>query len=133
MAKAKTERTAKQKALDAASKKYDDAKAAHEKKPTDQTRAALESALKERMAAAAPVRRENFVRVAGGRVKKARDAIRQLGAVNNTKQYTYNDADIANAEKVLSDAIAAAIANMRAGLAKPGAAPKEDEAPIFAE
>lgn len=131
--KAPVERTAKQKVLDAAQIKYDAAREAHEKKPTDQTQKALTDADTARKAALAPVKRENFVRVAGSRVKKINVAIRNLGTVNKLSQYTYSAADIDVAEKSISEKLANAIASMRAGLNTSSAAPKEQEESLFTE
>lgn len=133
MAKAAAERTVKQKALDVANTKYDAAVALNEKTPNAANKKAMEDADTTRKAANALVKRENFVRVAGSRVKKVGIAIRNLGNVNNLRTYTYTEADVAAAEKALTDKLKATIAAMRNGLNTSAAAPKEQEAPLFSE
>ena len=127
MAKATAERTPKQKALDAASVAYDKALEADTKNSTAVTKKALQEAETVRRAAAAEVRRENFVRVAGNRVKKIIIAVRNLSGVNNQRTYSYTEADIAKAEETINARIKDTFAKMRAGLNTSSAAPAAKE------
>lgn len=127
MPKKEVELTAKQKALSDAKVKLDTADKAHTAKPTPATDAALKTAESAVNAAFALVKRENFVRVAGSRVKKARIAIRNLGNINSLRNYTYSEADIATAERGITEMMQKAFASMREGLlTKTSAAPASD-------
>lgn len=127
MAKAAAERTPKQKALDNASVAYDKAVEADTKASTAATKKAVADLDAARKAAAAEVRRENFTRVAGSRVKKIIIAMRNLGGVNNQRTYSYTEADIAKAEKAVQERVNATFSAMRNGLntSSGPAAPKE--------
>lgn len=120
MAKEKKEKvlTAANKAVLDARQKLETANKADEAKSTDATKAAVNTAKSTLAAAVAVENRERFVRVAGGRVKKARIAIKNLANVAAPRSYTYTEADVALAEKALMDAVASSIAALRGALVK---------------
>lgn len=129
MVKKVAELTPKQKALSAAKITLDKAREADEKSSNATTKKALADAETAHTTANNAVKRENFVRVGGGRVKKARIAIRNLGNINSLRTYTYTQADIDAAEKGIMDMWANAKAKMVAGLATKAAtatAPKDE-------
>lgn len=128
MAKKATEATPKQKALSAAKIALDKATEAHEKSATPANKTALETAQKHYDAANAEVKRENFVRVAGGRVKKARIAIRNLGNINSLRTYSYSEADVTKAYDAIVEMANTAKAKMLDGLRTKSAvsAPKDE-------
>ncbi len=127
MAKQKAELTAAQKATVAARAKVETARKANTDKPSDATKAALASAETQLKQCIHTENRERFVRVGGGRVKKARAAIRNFGNVASPRSYVYSEADIALAETALHDEVKKVIARMRASLTKGGTAKAEDD------
>lgn len=89
-------------------------------KSTDATKKAiadLEASLKTAIVAE---NRDRFVRVGGGRVKKARAAIRNLANVAAPRSYTYDESDVAKLETVLSAELSKTVSALRAALANPG-------------
>ncbi len=127
MAKTAAEATPKQKTLAAAKAALDKALEADTKSSNATTKAAVNTAKAAYDTANNEVRRENFVRVAGGRVKKARIAIRNLGNISSTN-YAYTQADIDAAEKGILEMVAVAKAKMQQGLAvKAAPAAAKDE------
>lgn len=128
MAKKAAEQTPAQKATLNARQKHELAVQANTAKPTDATKAALETAAATLKAAVAVENRERFVRVGGGRVKKARTAIRNFANVAQPRSYTFDESDIAKAETALTDEVKKTIAKLRASLVKgPGATKAEDD------
>lgn len=128
MAKKTAELTPKQKVLSDARVKLDNAEKADAAKSTDATKKAVADATSVFNAANADVKRENFVRVAGGRVKKARIAIRNLGNISNLRTYQYSQSDVDTAEKAILEMLANAKAKMVDGLRTKtaSATPKDD-------
>lgn len=100
------------------------AEKANTDKPTTATKTALDAAKKSVSDASAVVNRERFVRVAGGRVNKARTAIKNLANVAAPRSYTYDESDVVKAEKALTDAVVSTIAKMRSALVKGASASK---------
>lgn len=128
MAKEKTPPTAAEKALLAARQKHELANKAHAEKPTDKTGAAVEAAKAEVQTHSATVNRERFVRVAGGRVKKARTAVRNISNVANPRSYSYTEEDVAKAEAALNAEVKKTIDKLRSALTKgPSVAKSEDD------
>lgn len=96
-------------------------------KSTDATKKAvadLETAIK---SAQATVNRERFVRVAGGRVKKARIAIKNLANVAAPRTYTYDESDVAKAESALLSQVKSTIDKLRSALTKGGQTAKAED------
>lgn len=116
-------RTKKEKVLSEAQKhtldmrqKLELANKAHADKPTKDTEAKVSSAKSAVASAIHAENRERFERVGGTRVKKARVALRNLGAVSTLRSYTYTESDVAKVESVLGAELKSAVAKMRAGL-----------------
>jgi len=128
MAKPKSEVTAAQKAVLALRQKVEVARTAHDKNGNEQNKKALEHAQGELKAAVLVENRERFVRVAGGRVVKARAAIRNLANVAQPRSYSYTEEDCDKAEKALTEEIKKSIGALRSALTKtPGAAKAADD------
>lgn len=127
MAKTKTAPTAAMLALLDARQKLQLAKDADAKASTDKSKAAVTAASKVASDADAIVRRERFVNVGGGRIKKARAAIRNFAAVAAPRSYQYDESDIAKAETAMGDEVKKAIAKMRASLVRGAAAAKAED------
>lgn len=130
MAKVKKERelSAAEKHLLDQRQKLETAEKNHAAKPTAATEKAVADHKAEISKTAIIVNRERFVRVAGGRVKKARIAIKNLANVAAPRSYTYDESDVAKAETVLNDAVKFTIGKLRTALTKgAGAAKVEDD------
>ena len=125
MAKEKSAPTAAETALLGARQKHEVATKAHTEKPTDKTQAAVDAAKAEVAKHLATVNRERFVRVAGGRVKKARTAIRNLANVAQPRSYSYTEEDVAKAETALGEEVKKTISKLRAALTRGPAAVKD--------
>lgn len=128
MAKKAAEKTPAQKATEAARAKLTTAEKANADKPTDATKKAMtdaQSALKECIKAE---NRERFVRVAGGRVKKARTALRNLANVASPRSYLYDASDVDKAEKALTAELTKTLTAMRNALTSGGGSktPEDD-------
>lgn len=96
-------------------------------KSTDATKKAvadLEAAVK---AGLTVVNRERFVRVAGGRVKKARLAIKNLANVAAPRSYTYDESDVSKAETALTAQVKSTIDALRSALTKGGGTAKAQD------
>ncbi len=87
-------------------------------KSTDATKAAVKTAEANVEKAKAAENRDRFVRVAGGRVKKARIAIKNLANVSSPRSYTYDQSDVDKAETALTSAVQNTIKKMRDALEK---------------
>lgn len=124
MAKEKSAPTAAETALLGARQKLEVASTAHGKTPTDKTAAAVDAAKSEVAKHVATVNRERFVRVGGGRVVKARAAIRNIGNIAQPRSYSYDESDVAKAEVALQDEVKKTIGKLRAALTKGPAAAK---------
>ena len=131
MAKPKSEVTAAQKATLDAKQKLEIAKTAHEKNASAENKTKLDNAHAAVKAAQTVENRERFVRVAGGRVTKARDAIRNLSNVAQPRSYTYTEADCDLAEKALTDEIKKSIGALRSALTKAPGVTKAKESFTF--
>lgn len=116
MAKQKAELTAAEKELSARKVKLDTANKAHEAKPTDATAKAVETAKTAVAEQQKIVNRDRFVRVAGGRVIKARVAIQNLANVAAPRSYTYDESDVANAERAIMADLKATLDKLRSAL-----------------
>lgn len=127
MAKPKSEVTPAQKATLDARQKLEAARKANEAKTTDATKKAVADAEKVVKEAQAVENRERFVRVAGGRVKKARTAIRNLASVAAPRSYTYTSTDVDKAEQALTAEVAATVKKMRSALEKGASAAKAED------
>lgn len=131
MAKPKSEVTPAQKAVLEHRQKVEVARTAHDKNATDKSKADLAAAQEKLKAAVAVENRERFVRVAGGRVTKARDAIRNLSNVAQPRSYSYTEEDCDKAEKALTEEIKKSIGAMRAALNKTSTAEKVKDSFTF--
>lgn len=127
MAKKERELSPAEKALLDARQKHEVAVAADTKASTDKTKANVEATKAEVAKHSAVVKRESFVRVGGGRVKKARLAIRNIGNIANPRSYTYSEDDIGKLEKALSEEAAKIVSKLRLSLTKGPAAAKADD------
>jgi hypothetical protein len=117
MAKQKSAPTPAEQKLSDLRVKLDTADKANTAKPTETTAKALDAAKTAVADQQKIVNRERFIRVAGGRVNKARAAIANLANVAAPRSYTYDESDVAKAESVLGEAVKATIAKMRSALA----------------
>lgn len=127
MAKPKTELTNAQKATLGARQTLENARKADEAKSSDVTKKAVATAEAAVKSAQAVENRERFVRVGGGRVKKARATLRNLAGVAAPRSYTYNASDIDKLEKVLADELASTVKKLRNALEKGTTAKAEDD------
>lgn len=127
MAKEKSELTDAQKATLDARQKLETARKAHAEKETEATKKAVASAEEHFRKCVSTENRERFVRVAGGRVKKARAAIRNLASVAAPRSYNYNEDDVKKAETALTSEVNKAISAMRAALQRGGTAKKAED------
>lgn len=118
MAKPKSEPTAAAKATIAARDTLTKAREADKAKSTDATKKAVATAEAAFKSAVAVENRERFIRVAGGRVKSARVALKNIGKCAVPRSYTYDESDVAKAETALTDAVKSAIAALRNALVK---------------
>jgi hypothetical protein len=128
MAKTRQEQTPAMKETIAARTAYEAAQKADETKSTEATKKNLLATKVVLTEALKVENRERFVRVAGGRVKKARVAIRNLSNVANPRTYIYTTDDVDKAEKALTDEVKSAIGKLRNALNKgSGTAKSEDD------
>lgn len=127
MAKKERELSAAEKTLSDARVKLDAAKEKDGKASTDATKKAVADAETVVKTNVAIVNRERFVRVGGGRVKKARAAIRNIGNVAQPRSYTYDESDVVKAETALNDEVKKTIAKLRLALTKGPAAAKDGD------
>ena len=127
MAKPKSDETPAQKATLDARQKLENARKAHEAKPTDATKKAVADAENAVKAAQAVENRERFVRVGGGRVKKVRQALRNLAGVAAPRSYTYTLDDIAKAETAITSEMQSAFKKLRSALEKGATAAKAED------
>jgi len=129
MARAKKEKvlTDANKAVLDCRQKVELANKAHADKPTKETEKAVSTAKDNLAKAITAENRERFVRVGGNRVKKARVALRNMGAVSSLRSYNYTEEDVAKAEQVLSGELKSAIAKMRSGLSPSAKAAKAED------
>ncbi len=127
MAKTAAEQTPAQKDTLDKRQKLESAKKANTDKPSEKTAASVAVAEQELKKAVATENRERFVRVGGGRVKKARSAIRNLSNVAAPRSYTYDESDVAKVESVLGDEVKKTVSALRAALANPGKAAKAQD------
>lgn len=120
MAKTAQEKTPAQlKVLDIRNK-LEKAREADEKASTEKTKATVTALTAELKVAVTAENRERFVRVGGSRVKKARQALRNLSAVASPRSYEYSEEDVAKAEKAIMDEAKTAIGKLRSALVKGG-------------
>lgn len=124
MAKEKTPPSPAETALLGARQKHELANKAHTEKPSEKTQAAVEAAKAEVQKLVTTVNRERFVRVGGGRVKKARTAIRNLANVAQPRSYSYTMEDVAKAKAALYGEVDKTIAALEKALTKGPAAVK---------
>lgn len=127
MAKTKSEPTAAETKLLDLRQKLEVAKKNDEAKKSDATKKAVadaENAVKDQMKI---VNRERFIRVAGGRVKKARATIRNLANVAAPRTYQYDESDVAKAEAALNGEVKKTIEKMRSALTRGASAPKAED------
>lgn len=124
MAKPKSAPTAAALATVAARDILTKAREAEKAKSTDATKKAVADAEVKFKAALATENRERFIRVAGGRVKSARVALKNIGKCAVPRSYTYDESDVAKAETALNDAVKQAIAALRNALTKGAGAAK---------
>lgn len=127
MAKTAQEKTPAQKATLDARQKVETAAKADEAKSTDATKKHLADAKVHLTACVKTENRERFVRVAGGRVIKARTAIRNLANVAQPRSYVYDESDVAKAESTLMDEIKATMNKLRTALTRGGSAAKAED------
>ncbi len=128
MAKKKAEPNDAQKATLDARQKLELATKAHTDKPTDATKKHLEAMATAVKMAQHTENRDRFVRIAGGRVKKIRTAIRNLAGVAQPRSYVYAEEDVAKAESVLTAELKITLSKMRSALTRgAGAAKAEDD------
>ena len=111
--------------------KLEAAEKANTEKPTDKTAAALDAAKAAVTEQNKVVNRERFVRVGGGRAKKAIVAIRNLANVAAPRSYTYDESDVAKAETALKAEVEKTIAKMRSALTSGGKSAKADDGFTF--
>lgn len=127
MPKEKTAPSANETKLLGVRQKLETAKKNDAAKSTDATKKLVADLEAEAKATASLVNRERFVRVAGGRVKKARAAIRNLANVAAPRTYTYTENDVAAAEKAINEETAKSINALRSALTKGGTAKSSDD------
>ena len=94
------------------------ARDADTKASTDKSKAALKAADDAVKAQTVIVNRERFVRVAGARATRTRDAIRNLSGVAAPRSYTYTSADVDKLEQMLSSESKKTVDKLRAALEK---------------
>lgn len=103
------------------------AKDADAKASTDKTKDHVKT-LSNQLATAVEVdNRERFIRIAGGRVKKARTAIRNLAAVAAPRSYKYDESDVVKAETALGSDLKATLTKLRNALVKGASAAKAED------
>jgi hypothetical protein len=126
--KAIAEQTPAQKATIDAREKLKSAEKSHADKPTDATKKAVDAAKSAVSSAVTAENRERFVRVGGGRVRKARIAIRNLANLAAPRSYTYDENDVVKMEATLLNEVKNVIAKARNALTKgAGSAKAEDD------
>ena len=116
-----------QKAVLDARQKLEAANKAHDAKPTATTEKSVADAKAALKTAQAADNRDRFVRVGGGRVKKARAAIRNLNAVAQPRSYTYSLDDVSKLENALNSEVNAVVSKLKNALANPQKAAKADD------
>ena len=127
MAKSKAEITLAQKATLDASLAVSKAREADNKASTDATKKHLATTKDYLRKCVTVENRERFVRVGGGRIKKARTAIRNFGNVAALRSYVYNEDDIGKAETALQDEVKKVISRLRTALTRGGISKTEDD------
>lgn len=127
MAKKKQEQTPAQLATLDARQKLELARNADTAKSTEATKKAVTNAENHLRTCVTTENRERFVRVAGGRVKKVRAAIRNLAAVAAPRSYNYSEDDVNKAEAAIGQEVKSCIAKMRAALTRGASAAKQED------
>lgn len=127
---AKREPSPAEKTLSDLRVKLDAAREADGKASTDKTKAHLKSAEDAVKAQLAVVNRERFVRVAGSRATRARDAVRNLSGVAQPRSYSYTSADVDKLEGMLKSEAENTVRKLREALTK-GAGSAAKTAEVF--
>ena len=127
MAKETRESTPAEKTLLDLRQKIEVATAADTKTSTATTKKALADLETQIKTAQKVVNREKFIRVAGGRVKKARIAIKNLANVAVPRTYEYSEEDVSKAESALLSQVKSTIDKLRSALTKGSSAAKSDD------
>lgn len=127
MAKTAKEKTAAQKATLDARQKVELATQKNTATPNELNKRNLDTAQAHLKQCVATENRERFVLIGGGRVKKARQAIRNFANVAQPRSYSFTEADIAKAETALNEEVKKTIAKLRASLVKGASVAKAED------
>ncbi|MDE2019764.1 MAG: hypothetical protein KGJ13_05470 [Patescibacteria group bacterium] len=127
MARKQSDPSEANKAVLDARQKLQLAKDADAKGSTDKTKAAVKHASEHLSKCIETENRERFVNVGGGRVRKARLALRNLASVGNPRSYSYTQADVLKAKAALQGELDTCIAKLESALTKGGPAKVADD------